>query len=105
MNIPEAVGMPLIVIVFAAHAAVTPAGSPLALPMPVAPVVVWVMAVSGVLIDKVGVEDAAPAVLGAQKRVTPASGTATLSMVTNSALALVFTFTLILRVEPPGMPP
>ena len=55
--------MPLIVIVFEAHAAVTPAGSPLALPMPVAPVVVCVMAVSAILIDKVGVEDATPTVL------------------------------------------
>ena len=63
MNGPEAVGMPLIVIVFEAHAAVTPGGSPLGLPMPVAPVVVCVMAVSAVLIDKVGVEDGAPAVL------------------------------------------
>ena len=55
--------MPLIVIVFDAHAAVTPAGSPLGLPIPVAPVVACVMAVSAVLIDKVGAEDAAPTVL------------------------------------------
>lgn len=41
-----------------AHAAVTPAGKPVAVPMPVAPVVVWVIAVSGVLIHSVGEEEA-----------------------------------------------
>ena len=46
----------------------TPAGNPLApetplLPMPVAPVVVWVIAVSGVLMHSVGVEEAALTVL------------------------------------------
>ena len=45
------------VIVLAAHAAVTPAGNPTAAPMPVAPVVVWVIAVSGVLIQSVGVDE------------------------------------------------
>ena len=40
---PVAVGVPLIVIVFEAKEAVTPAGKPVAEPMPVAPVVVWVM--------------------------------------------------------------
>ena len=39
MKVPEAVGVPLIVIVFDAKAAVTPAGNPVAVPMPVAPVV------------------------------------------------------------------
>ena len=51
------------VIVFAAHAAVTPAGNPAAAPMPVAPVVVWVIAVSGVLIQSVGVDEAPLTVL------------------------------------------
>ena len=55
--------MPLIVIVSLDHVAVTPAGKPVAVPMPVAPVVVWVMLVSAVLIHKVGLELAAPAVL------------------------------------------
>ena len=55
--------MPLIVIVLLAHAAVTPAGKPVAVPMPVAPVVVWVMLVNAVLIHNVGDELAAPAVL------------------------------------------
>ncbi len=51
---PAAVGVPLIVIVLLAHAAVTPAGNPVAVPIPVAPVVVWVMAgLSAVLIHKV----------------------------------------------------
>ena len=40
MNVPEAVGVPLIVIVSDPKAAVTPAGNPVAVPIPVAPVVV-----------------------------------------------------------------
>ena len=40
---PEAVGVPVMVMVFEAKEAVTPAGKPVAAPMPVAPVVVWVM--------------------------------------------------------------
>ena len=51
------------VIVFDAHAAVTPAGNPVGVPIPVAPVVVWVIAVSAVPIQIVGVDEAAPAVL------------------------------------------
>ena len=51
------------VIVLPAHAADTPAGSPVAVPMPVAPVVVCVMFVKAVLIQRVGVLDAAPAIL------------------------------------------
>ena len=68
MNVPDAVGVPLIVIVSLAHDALTPAGKPLAplipaLLMPVAPVVVCVIFVNAVLIQSVGVGDAAPAVL------------------------------------------
>ena len=55
--------MPLIVMVLLAQAAVTPVGKPVAAPIPVAPVVVWVIAVNAVLIHKVGVLEAAPAVL------------------------------------------
>ena len=62
MNVPEAVGVPLIVTVLDAQAAVTPAGRPAAVPMPVAPVVVCVIAVSAVWMHRVGVEEAAPAV-------------------------------------------
>ena len=58
-------------IVFAAHAAVTPAGKPVAAPMPVAPVVVCVMAVSGVLIQSVGVDEAALTVLFAVTVIVP----------------------------------
>ena len=55
--------MPLIVMVFDAHTAVTPTGSPVAVPIPVAPVVVCVIAVSEVLIHSVGVDDAKLTVL------------------------------------------
>ena len=60
---PETVGVPLIVIVFEAHEADTPEGRPVAVPIPVAPVVVCVIAVSAALIQRVGVEEAAPTVL------------------------------------------
>jgi hypothetical protein len=43
------------VMVLDAHTAVTPAGSPVAVPIPVAPVVVCVILVKVVLIHKVGV--------------------------------------------------
>ena len=62
VNVPEAVGVPLMVIVLDAKAAVTPAGSPVAVPIPVAPVVVCVMFVSGVFVQSVGVEEADPTV-------------------------------------------
>ena len=63
MKTPEAVGVPLIVILFEAHEAVTPAGRPVAVPMLVAPVVVWVIFVIAEFIQTVGVDDAAPAVI------------------------------------------
>ena len=59
------------VIVFDAHAAVTPAGRPVAAPIPVAPVVVWVIAVRAVLIHKVGEEDAALTVLSGVTVIVP----------------------------------
>ena len=65
MNVPEAVGVPLIVMVLLAQAAVTPAGRSVGVPMPVAPVVVCTMSVNGVLMHKDGVEDAGPTVLSA----------------------------------------
>ena len=73
MNVPEAVGVPLIVMVLLAHAAVTPAGRSVGVPMPVAPPVVWVMAVNGVLMHNVGVEEAAPAVLLSTTVMVPAA--------------------------------
>ena len=45
--------------VFEAHEALTPAGSPLAVPIPDAPIVVCVIAVSAVLTHSDGSEDAA----------------------------------------------
>ena len=62
---PAAVGVPLIVIVLDAQEADTPAGRPVAVPIPVAPVVVWVMVVSKVLIHNAGAEEAADTVCGA----------------------------------------
>ena len=59
---PAAVGVPLIVIVLDAQAAVTPAGRPVAVPIPVAPVVIYVIAVRAVLMHNVDVEEAIPAV-------------------------------------------
>ena len=54
MNVPETVGVPLIVMVLAFHKAVNPVGSPVATPIPVAPVVVCVIAgVNAVLIHNV----------------------------------------------------
>ena len=50
------------VMVLLVQAAVTPAGKPVAVPILVAFVVVWVILVNAVLIHKVGVLDAAPAV-------------------------------------------
>ena len=55
--------MPLIVMVFDDQLAVTPMGKPVAVPMPVAPVVLWVIGLNTVLMHKVGVEEAAPIVL------------------------------------------
>ena len=71
MKVPAADGVPLIVIVLIAHAAVTPAGKPAAVPMPVAPVVVWVIAVNAVLTHNVGVEEAAVTVLFALTVIVP----------------------------------
>ncbi len=43
MNVPDTVGVPLIVMVFDAQEAVTPVGKPVAVPIPVVPVVVYVI--------------------------------------------------------------
>ena len=63
------------VIVLIAHAAVTPVGKPVAVPIPVAPVVVWVIAVSAVLIHTVGVLDAALTVLAGVTVIVPVAFT------------------------------
>jgi hypothetical protein len=67
--------VPLIVITFAAHAAVTPAGNPVAAPIPVAPVVAIVILVSTVLIHKVGLEEGAPAVFATVTVIVPVAFT------------------------------
>jgi hypothetical protein len=56
------VGVPLIVIVLAFHAAETPAGSPVGIPMPVAPVVAMVIGVSALFTHTVGFDDGVLAV-------------------------------------------
>ena len=62
MNVPATLGVPLIVTVLEAHAAVTPAGRPEAAPMPVAPVVACVTEVIAVLIQTLGLDEAVPTV-------------------------------------------
>ena len=62
-------------IVFEAHAAVTPDGRPVAVPIPVAPVVVCVIFVIAVLIHSVGAEDAVPAVFAAVTVIVPVAFT------------------------------
>ena len=66
MKVPDAVGVPLIVIKLLAQTAVTPAGNPVAVPMPVAPVVAIVIFVKTVFTVSVGLDDAVPAVLRVQ---------------------------------------
>jgi hypothetical protein len=60
---PVAVGVPIIVIVPANQEAVTPEGKPVAVPMPVARVVMCVILVIGVFTAIVELDDAALAVL------------------------------------------
>ena len=64
------------VMVFDAKADVTPAGKPIEVPMPVAPVVAWVMLVKAVLMHNVGDEDAADAVLFGVTMMVPVAFTA-----------------------------
>ena len=71
MKVPDAVGVPLMVIVLVAQTAVTPDGKPVAVPMPVAPVVVCVMLVNIVLTHNVGVLDTIPAVFAAVTVIVP----------------------------------
>ena len=63
------------VMLLLAHAAVTPAGNPVAVPIPVAPVVVCVMLVNAVLIQSVGVELAVPAVFSGVTTIVPVAFT------------------------------
>ena len=59
------------VITLDAQFAVTPGGSPVAVPIPVAPVVECVIFVMVALIHTLGVEEAAPAVLSADTVIVP----------------------------------
>ena len=68
-------GVPLMLITFAAQAALTPAGNPVAVPIPVAPVVVCVILVKAVLIQTVGEEEAAPEVFAAVTIIVPVAFT------------------------------
>ena len=68
---PDEVGVPLMVMALLAQVAVTPVGKLVAAPIPVAPVVAWVIAVSAVLTHKVGELGAAPAVLFAVTKMVP----------------------------------
>ena len=64
-------GVPLIVIVFDAQPAVTPAGKPVEIPIPVAPDVVWVISVKMVFMHNVGAEKASPTVLASVTVMVP----------------------------------
>ena len=59
------------VIVLEDQLALNPAGKPVDTPIPVAPVVLWVISISAVLIHKVGVVDAALAILAAVTVIVP----------------------------------
>lgn len=76
MKVPDALGVPLIVIVLADHEADTPAGRPVAAPIPTAPVVVCVIEVIRVLIHNVGELDPALAVLLVVTVIVPVALTA-----------------------------
>ena len=62
VKLPDDLGVPLIVITLLDHDAVTPAGNPVAVPMPVAPVVDIVIFVKAVFTPREGDEDGLPAV-------------------------------------------
>lgn len=59
------------VTVFEPKEADTPVGKPVAVPMPVAPEVVWVILVKGILIHKIGLEEAAPTVFAGVTVIVP----------------------------------
>ena len=72
---PDAEGVPVIVISSDDQEALTPDGKPVAEPIPVAPVVAWVISVNAVLTHNVGVLDATPAVLSAVTVIVPVAFT------------------------------
>ena len=66
MKVPVVVGVPLIVITSADQTAVTPEGKPVAVPIPVAPIVDIMIFVKVVFTKSDGLDDAVPAVLRVQ---------------------------------------
>jgi hypothetical protein len=66
LKVPVVVGVPLIVITSADQTAVTPEGKPVAVPIPVAPVVDIMIFVKVVFTKSDGLDDAVPAVLRVQ---------------------------------------
>ena len=75
MNVPTAMGVPLMVMVLDAQDAVTPLGRPVAVPIPVAPVVIYVMGGRGLPKVVVGAEEAAPTVLSGVTVIVPVAET------------------------------
>ena len=72
MNVPDAVGVPLIVITLPDQEAETPVGNPVAEPIPVAPVVAIVIVGERVVpIQIVGLKDATPAVFAGVTEIVP----------------------------------
>ena len=72
---PDAVGAPLMVIVLVAHAAVTPEGKPVVVPIPVALAVVCIILVNGLLIHRVGELVAALVVMAGVTVIVPVAFT------------------------------
>jgi hypothetical protein len=58
VNVPEVVGVPLMLSILEAQVAAIPGGNPEAIPIPVALAVVWVMAGSELLTHTVGEAEA-----------------------------------------------
>ena len=75
MNVPDAVGVPKITTPetpnIVPQYAATPGGRPVGEPMPVAPVVKWVISISKLFTQTLGVYDDGPAVLFGETVKTP----------------------------------
>ena len=63
------------VIVFNAQSAITPAGKPVAVPIPVAPIVAKVIFVNALLIHNVGADEGLPTVLASVTVIVPVAFT------------------------------
>ena len=69
MKVPDTVGVSLIVITSDIQLAITPAGKPVAVPIPVAPVVDIVIGVKAVFTTSVGLVNGMPAVFRTEQTV------------------------------------